>query len=132
MIERQSAGAYNVTGPDGTLTFGRMLDACQAAGGNPVQFIWVDEPFLIHNKVAAFRDLPFWIPANEPTYAGFFAMDCMKARQSGLKYRSLIETARDTLLWDRGAGQIGGQSKQVGLNARREADLLSSWKLKKS
>jgi 2'-hydroxyisoflavone reductase len=132
MVERQGTGAYNVTGPAGTLTLGRMLDACQAAGGNPVRFSWVAEPFLLRNGVAPFSDLPFWIPADAKEHAGFFAVDCTKARKSGLKCRPLVETARDTLLWERETGQIGSQSKQVGLSAQREADLLSSWKLNKS
>ena len=132
MIEQQSVGAYNVTGPDEALTFSRMLAACNEVGGNTAKIAWVHDSFLLQNGVAPFSNLPFWIPANAETYAGFFAVDCTKARQSGLKCRSLIETARDTLLWEREAVRIGSPSKRVGLSAQREGELLSSWKLKKS
>jgi 2'-hydroxyisoflavone reductase len=128
LTEQQQVGAYNVTGPAGQLTFQQMLETCKIAGGSDAHFTWVDEQFLLDQAVTPFSDLPFWIPKKEKGHAGFFAMNCAKAFQSGLTCRPLTETARDTLDWERGELRAGEPAKPIGLKPEREQELLHAWK----
>jgi 2'-hydroxyisoflavone reductase len=58
--------------------------------------------------------------------AGFFSFDNSKALASGLAFRPLAETVRDTLAWD--ATRSAGQSPRAGISHEREAELLSAWR----
>jgi len=124
MAEAGQAGPFNATGPASALTFGQMLEHCQAAAGSNGRLTWVDDGFLLEQGVAPFIDLPFWLPLE--THKGFFAIDCHRTFASGLACRPLMETAADTLEWDR----AGGGREGVGLNSERGQELLRLWKSK--
>jgi 2'-hydroxyisoflavone reductase len=126
MAESGGVGVYNATGPAAALTIQQMLAQCQIAGGRKARLTWVDEPFLLENRVLPFSDLPFWLP--QETHKGFFAIDCRRALASGLVCRPLIETACDTLAWDR---VVPGQALSR-LTLERETELLRAWKSKNS
>jgi 2'-hydroxyisoflavone reductase len=120
MVESGRAGIYNATGPASTLTFQRMLEQCRAASSSNAVVTWVDEQFLFEQNLKPFSDLPFWLPK---THYGFFEIDCRRSISSGLVFRSLIETVRDTLEWDSLHG-----NDPVGLDSIREMQLLRCWK----
>lgn len=124
MVEMRNVGIYNATGPDTILTFRKMIEQCGMAACNEAQLTWVDEQFLLGQRVKPFVDLPFWLPSN--THRGFFEIDCRRAISSGLTFRPLTETAGDTLAWS----QLGGDGVQVGLDEVRERELLKLWKTK--
>jgi 2'-hydroxyisoflavone reductase len=52
--------------------------------------------------------------------------DCSRALASGLRFRPLVETVRDTLAWDRTRPQDA--ALQAGLSAEKERRLLAAWK----
>ncbi len=124
MAESGIIGVYNATGPASVLTFYQMVEHCSTASGSHPHITPVDDPFLLENGVAPFSDLPFWLPLK--THQGFFAIDCRRAFASGLVCRRLIETANDTLAWDRATDGHG----QIGLKLEREQELLLAWKNK--
>lgn len=134
MAELRQAGVYNVSGPPQGLTMAGMFDACKAASDSDAEFVWVDDPFLVEHEVTPFRELPFWVPAAE--YPGFYEIDCRKAFAAGLTCRSLVETARDTLAWDRTRESATEPPKrfrvlaegQLGLTPEREQSLLREWR----
>lgn len=133
MAEARQVGIYNAGGPSQGLTMGEMLDACKAASGSDAEFVWVADQFLLAHEVTPFRDLPLWLPADE--YPGFFEIDCGKAYAAGLTFRPLVETARDTLAWDRSRAASDDAPKrtrvlkegQLGLTPEREQALLDEW-----
>jgi 2'-hydroxyisoflavone reductase len=102
-----------------------MLEQCRAASSSDLTMTWVDEQFLLEQNVKPFSDLPFWLPK---THKGFFEIDCRRGISSGLAFRPLVETARDTLAWD---GSSQGNN-QVGLDSKRELELLACWKTRKA
>jgi 2'-hydroxyisoflavone reductase len=120
MSAEQQTGTYNATGPAYELRMGKLLEECEAVGGD-AKIVWVSEEFLEENGVEPFTELPLWVPRE---YAGMQAVDCCKAIATGLTFRPLSETIRDVLEWD---------SKRVeadlvaGLKPERERELLSAW-----
>jgi 2'-hydroxyisoflavone reductase len=136
MVESGQTGVYNATGPDYKLTFGEFLETCRTASGSDASFNWISEEFLLANDVKPWSELPFWYPGEEGV--NFFSIDCRKAFQSGLKFRPLIETAKDTLNWyaardkskDEPERPLVAAQGQIGLTSEREKELLRLWREK--
>lgn len=126
--ERRVAGTFNATGPDYELTFEGMLEACARAGGADARVTWADDEFLLKEGVGPWVELPFWLPdvPDTPEDAGanayFFHVNCDKALAEGLRFRPLVETARDTLAWD--GTRPHDAPRRAGLAAEREEELL--------
>lgn len=127
MAERKTSGVFNATGPEHPVTMARLLETCRAAAGSDARFVWVDEAFLVDRKVGAWEELPMWIPETTTTeYLGHLQVDVRRAIASGLAFRPLLETARDTLAWERGRGS---HEWRAGLTRDKERALLEEWKL---
>ena len=100
MIERKATGAYNAHGMPKTLTMERLLEECKSVTGSNAHFTWISEDFLLEEKVAAWSELPLWLPEEAaPHLKGFMFISPDKAIATGLKFRPLSETIRDTLMW---------------------------------
>lgn len=133
MVESRRTGIYNATGPDYQLTFGEFLKTCQAASRSEANFTWVSEEFLLANDVKPWSEIPIWFPGEEGI--NFFSIDCSRAFQAGLKFRPLIETAKDTLEWvaTRNKTRVEPERPlvtaqgQIGLKPEREKELLHLW-----
>jgi 2'-hydroxyisoflavone reductase len=121
LIEDHASGIYNATGPDYELTLGAMLEACKQVSGSDARFKWASVEFLEQNNVAAWSDMPVWVPDNEEN-AGFSRVDISKAIHAGLKFRPLEETVRDTLAWAN--TRPANHELRAGLEAEREEELL--------
>lgn len=127
LIDEGHAGTYNATGPAGELTLAEFLHGCKAVTANEVKFTWVEEAWLAEQDVQPFADLPMWAPGAE--MAGFMRIDCSKAKEHGLTFRPLAETARDVIAWSKSRGE--GYRLQAGWDAKREAEVLEAWKARK-
>ncbi|NNE44625.1 MAG: epimerase, partial [Gemmatimonadetes bacterium] len=122
-LEAGDAGAYNVSGPEMTLTFGKMLEACQKVCASETDIRWIPEELLKEHDVTPFREMPLWIPEDSPS-AGLLRMDITKAVESGLFCRSLEETVRDLLRWN--AGRAAGYQLQAGCPPEKEQALITA------
>ena len=120
--EARLAGPYNVTGPDYRLTLGDVLRTCRQVSASDADFTWVSDAFLLEHEVAAYTEMPLWVPAE---YAGFDRFDVSKALRNGLAFRPLEQTVRDTLEWQ--ATRPAGHEWRGGLTPEREAELLRIW-----
>jgi 2'-hydroxyisoflavone reductase len=121
--ERTTSGVYNLNGPSRPLTMGEFLQTARDALRPSANLVWVDEAFLSAQGVAAWSDLPVWLPSDS------FAMHrtpTAKAQATGLICRPLIETLRDTWAWCQAAQDP--ERPGVGLTAEREASLLAAWR----
>jgi 2'-hydroxyisoflavone reductase len=125
IAESRRTGIYNATGPEYPLTFGRLLDDCRVVSGSDARFEWVAERFLLESGVQPWSEVPLWVPAEDPSNAGFDAVDCTRAIAAGLRFRPLAETIRDTLAWD--ATRPADLDLRAGLKREREAELLAAW-----
>ncbi len=119
-------GLFNATGPKSTLGIGRMLDACNKAAGKGATITWADVEFLAAQKVSAWSDMPVWVPPVDDT-AGFAKIDCRKAIAKGLTFRSIDETAADTLKWWRTLPEERRAKTRAGITPEREKELLAAW-----
>ena len=124
MAETGRTGVYNATGPDDTLTLGETLDTCKSASDSDARFVWADESFLLEEGVEPWMGLPLWIPKGD--MSGLQEVDCRRAIAAGLTFRPLIETVRDTLVWD--ATRPADAERKAGLRPEREAELLRRWR----
>ncbi|NIS82198.1 MAG: epimerase [Anaerolineales bacterium] len=122
MIEAGATGIYNATGPEGELTMQALLDACQAVSKNDATFIWVDPDFVTKKGVVPWTEIPLW---THDIGAGLMAINSSKAITAGLTFRPLLETIRDTLIWDQ--SRPPQVERRAGLSLQRESSLLQAW-----
>ncbi len=125
--EEKITGVFNATGPANKLTFGRMLRSMHAEIGGDTQIEWVDQEFFAQHGVSAWQNLPMFIPA-EGDFLGFAEIDCSKAITSGLAFRSVAESTRDTLAWwNELPEERRAAPKWPWLAPDKEAEVLEAW-----
>ena len=121
MIERNETGIYNANGLPGRLTMGDFLDECRAASRSDASFTWASEDFLLRENVAAWSDMPLWLPEEAaPHLKGFMFINCDKAVGAGLNFRSLHDTIAATLAWYQ---TNPSHQLKAGLDSNREKSL---------
>lgn len=122
-VEQEELGTFNAAGP--RVSFEDMLKACKEGTGSDAKFVWVPEKFLeeVHLHEG---ELPLWHPSTDKRKVGLFAVNSSRARQAGLVYRPLAETARDTWQWARDIAKEHQWS--TGLDLLQEQEYLRRWK----
>lgn len=100
VAEQRTIGTFNATGPAGELSIAEMLGGIRSAldGTTPTRLTWAPPEFLQEQEVRGWADLPVWVPPSEEN-AGFSRVSIQRALDSGLTFRPLAVTARDTLDW---------------------------------
>jgi len=126
MAENRETGIYNATGPAKALGIGGMLDGIKDAEKSNASFAWVNEDFLTQQKVQPWSDMPVWTGKD----SALARTNIDRALSKGLTFRSLADTARDTLAWFKSLPQDRQSKSRAGLTADREAEVLKAWKEK--
>ncbi len=129
-VEANSEGVFNVTGPRKPATFGSLLVACREAALSEASFVWVDETFLLNSGVMPWRDLPLWVPSNDPAFTGFYNINNNKAQKAGLIFRPLSQTISETLDWLK--TQPERLNLKVGMDIATETKLLLRYQKEKT
>src|SRR5262249_51615601 len=112
-------------------TTGEMLYGVKAVTTSDAHFTWVPWEFLQSQGVRPWTQMTVWQPPYGRT-AGYQRRSSAKSIAKGLTFRSLAETAKDTLDWHRTRskeeqeGTLNG--KINGLPMAREAEVLAAWK----
>jgi 2'-hydroxyisoflavone reductase len=122
-LEARAEGIFNVTGPAGPLTLGEVLEECRRVSGSDARFRWIPDDVLTAHGVKAFREMPLWFPAGQGM-DGLLAVDNRRAIATGLAFRPLNDTIRDTLEWH--ASRPADTALVAGLDAARESELLTA------
>lgn len=121
MIEQKETGAYNAHGLPKTVTMKDVLNECRTVSQSEASFTWASEEFLLKENVAAWSEMPLWLPEEAaPHLKGFMFVNCDKAVADGLKFRSLKETISATLTWY----QTDRRKLSAGLDPDKEQTLL--------
>jgi 2'-hydroxyisoflavone reductase len=138
---RQIPGAVDIPGSDRS-TFGDLLASCVAVtsahGGRPgPELVWIDHQALLDAGVQPWWELPMWAPKT-PDWAGTWQVSGERARMTGMHYRPLTDTVRDTWAWLRQeepakdepaawarAAEMGAVAG-VGLDPARERKILAA------
>jgi 2'-hydroxyisoflavone reductase len=114
---RDRGGVYNLTGAP--RPFGILLDLCRTATySDDAELTWIPSPRLIEAGVDPGGGIPMWVA--EEGYEAYNDVDSSRAVGAGLNCRSITETIRDTLSWDRARGG----PETWGLSPLEEARLL--------
>lgn len=139
-VEDGRTGLYNALSPAGKWTMRDIVDAAVRTGEAGTAPEWVDAGFLSEHGVNAWQQMPAWIPASRPEYAGVGRMSTARAIAAGLTTRTLEDTNRATLAYyrDRQAelraergDEFGDQwAKDIrgGISPEKEADVLAAWR----
>src|SRR5882762_9948141 len=127
MTENGETGIYNATGPARPIGIGGMLDGIKTALRSNAKFIWVVEKFLTNQKVQAWSDMPVWAGTED----GITRTNISRALSKGLTFRSLDETARDTLAWFKSRPKDRQAHMKAGITPERETEVLAAWKKQK-
>ncbi len=125
-LEARTVGPFNLIGPPGGVAMGEWLEGCAEAAGSGARFTWVDDAFLLAQGVKAWTELPFWEPGGEAATPGAHDTSIDRALATGLAFRPLAETVRDTLEWDRSRPR-DGRGRGTGISRERERELLDAW-----
>ncbi len=126
MIERGERGIYNANGLPERLTMAGLLEECRIAIDSDASFTWVSEDFLLQEKVAAWSEMPLWLPEEAaPHLKGFMFIKSDKAVGAGLRFRPLRDTIEDTLIWHT-TDCLDGELK-AGIARGKEEELLRKW-----
>lgn len=122
MTEMRQSGIYNATGAEDGLTMEGLLKECRTVSGSAATFIWASEKFLLEQRVGAWSEMPLWLPE---AYNGIFHVNNDKAIATGLTFRPLSDTIKDTLAWD--ATRSSNIERRAGLKSVREQELLRAF-----
>ncbi len=126
MVEERATGAYNAIGPVNSLTMKSVLEECKLVSDSDAVFTWVSEAFLRQENVAAWSEMPLWLPEEDaPRLQGFMFVSTDKAIAAGLSVRPLRETVVDTFHWAR--TNLSNATLKAGIDAAREEMLLRKW-----
>jgi 2'-hydroxyisoflavone reductase len=126
-LEDRNYGIFNATGPEKELSFKAMLEATKKAAKSDANLVFTDAAFLEKNEVAAWAELPSWVPGTGDT-AGFSRINCRKAISKGLKFRPVEEIVEDTLKWWATLPAERQAKLKAGLAPEKEAKVLAAWK----
>jgi len=122
MAENGETGIYNATGPAKELGVGGMLDGIKSALNSNATFTWADAEFLKQQKVEAWSDMPVWAGDE----LGLSRTNISRALAKGLTFRSLADTARDTLAWFKAQKPERQAKLKAGLTQERETEVLAA------
>lgn len=132
MAEERRAGLYNATGPDYKLTMGRFLEECRAVSRSDATFTWVGEEFLLEREVGEWGELPLWLADSNEQFRHHNSVQIERAIASGLTFRPLADTVRDTLAWQSEGHtrppKDGIHVPDATLKPERERELLAEWR----
>jgi len=125
-IESSRRGVYNANALPGAVTMEQVLTQCKSVTESNAAFTWVSESFLFKEKVAAWSDMPLWLPEQDaPQLSGFMFINSDKAIRAGLKFKPLNETIEAIYLWR--SNTASHEPLSAGLDKEREDRLLQKW-----
>ena len=125
LVEQEETGIFNACGPQNPLTLGTLLETCQAVSPLPSRLRYVAPEFMKAQDVSPDSLNIWWIGEEDADFKYISYMDCRKAQASGLTYRSLEDTVRDTMEWD--ASRPEDLERRFGIPREREEELLRLW-----
>ena len=115
---------FDALGPLKGLAWGKALEACKSASANDTKLTWIPGDFL--QKQNVIDKMPLWSPSTGE-WAGVLQRNVEKSVKSGLKFREISDTCKDTLAW--------WQSQPTELQSKlirdfpldREKEVLAAW-----
>nr|WP_263326692.1 NAD-dependent epimerase/dehydratase family protein [Neobacillus sp. Marseille-Q6967] len=133
MMATGTAGTFNATGPDYTLTMKEFLEESINVTGAKVELSWIPEKFLLEQNVAPWTEMPLWVPEDYPLapelekpWKGTFTVNINKALEHGLTFRPLQESLAEIYQWE-DQREISENEWKSGMRSNREQELFQLW-----
>jgi 2'-hydroxyisoflavone reductase len=120
MAGRRAVGTFNATGPMPATTMGQLLHTARQALNPAARLRWVDDATLLAAGIRPWTELPLWLPGRQ---RALHQVDIGRALASGLRFRPLVDTVRDTAAWALHAAPV---VEGIGLDAEREQALWTT------
>jgi 2'-hydroxyisoflavone reductase len=127
LVENQTIGKFNATGPEKMLSWGSVITACQNATKTPSTITWIAGEFVAQQKDV---DFPIWAPYSGDT-KGFHTWKNARAMKAGLRFRPMEKTVQDTLTWYQGQLKEEKGRVKLAFTAEQETAMLTAWKNEK-
>jgi 2'-hydroxyisoflavone reductase len=129
LVEQGTTGTFNGVGPKGGRSMAELLYGIRAVtdANVEVKFVWPGTDFLLEQKVRPYSDLPVWQPPRNGR-EGFARFDISPEIRSGLTFRPLAVTARETLDWFKTLPAARQAELKAGMTAEREKELIAIWR----
>lgn len=126
LAEDGTVGAFNACGPEKRMPWGRVVEACRKAAGQPATPVWIPAAFLKAREQQ--EGFPIWAPFEGET-KGFHTWSNARAIKAGLRFRPVEATVADTLAWYKTQLKVEkGRVRLAGPEAEKEAKLVADWK----
>lgn len=126
MIEHKETGVYNANSVPYNFTMESVLEECKTASESDASFTWVDDDFLVQEKVAGWTEVPLWMPEEDTLHLkGFMFINCDKAVAAGLSFRPLNDTIKEIQTWRETNGL--NEELKAGIDPDKEQRLLRKW-----
>lgn len=122
LAENGTTGDFIGTGPAERLSFGSMLEQIGDATTTPHELTWIPETFLQEQGLNPWSDFPSWIPGDPLMFT-----DISASLAAGLTFRSLTDTARDTIAFEKTRTAEELEGRPFGLMRERESEVLAAW-----
>jgi nucleoside-diphosphate-sugar epimerase len=120
-VDSRTVGIYDAVGP--MIALEEWIELSRRIGGHTGAVVRAGDGWLLAEGVDEFMGtgaLPLWLA--DPDWQGFCARSGDAALKAGLGHRSVSDTLRDTLTWERAQGL--DRVRKSGISAEREANLL--------
>jgi 2'-hydroxyisoflavone reductase len=124
LVEAKISGTFSATGPGFVYTMKLLLHECQQLTNVESQLVWVSDETLLESGVTPWTEMPMWIPDSDTEFRGFMQVDCNKAQNTGLSYRTPSETISTILAWDADRKDPNYVPK-AGMDPSKETEILS-------
>lgn len=125
--EGKTLGIFNGVGPKVPRRFDEFLYGIKAVTTSDATFTWVPVEFLAQHRVRPYAEMPVFRPARDG-YEGFARFDLTREIASGLTFRPLAVTAKDTLDYYHSRSSEEQERLRAGISPEREAEVLKLWK----
>ena len=122
LAEQGVYGTFNAVGLASPPSMAELLYGIRAVTTKQVKFTWASIPFLREQGVEPYSDMPIWTPGDPLS-----SVDNSHAVSSGLTFRPLAVTARDTLAWHQSRPAEQQAKLRTGIEAGREREVLEAW-----
>jgi len=126
LCEAQTFGTFMGIGPVNGRSMAEFLYGIAAVTSAPLSWTWVPREFLVEQGLRPYRELPVWQPSVGRN-AGFARFDLTREVVAGLTFRTLAETASDTLAFHHSRPPERQQRLGNAVTAEREAEVLRAW-----
>lgn len=128
VVENQTTGKFNALGPEKTMPWGRVIEACKKATNASSNVTWIPSEFMDKQTDIEF---PIWSPYYGNS-KGFHTWSNARAVKTGMRFRPVEQTVTDTLAWYK--TQLGAENGRVKMafTSEQEATILKRWKESKA